>query len=117
MARTRGYIVELLDHDKLSAACAALGIGAPSFFGNAVAQNPDGVIAVISTEGVSKITDVPDGHVCVDTQSFEWQYLPIEVVNECRTGETVDLADHIRTFGSRLDVNHLVWREWIDGEN
>jgi len=42
----------------------------------------------------------------------EWQYLPLEVAEACRTGERVDLADHIRTFGSRLDVNHWHWYQW-----
>ena len=37
---------------------------------------------------------------------------PIEVAEACRTGESIDLADLIRSFGDRLEVNHLNWYEW-----
>lgn len=114
MTRRRGILVEKLDYERLNEACVNAGIGSLSYHDNALLRRLDGGAAVvISSEGVSD-SKIRMGVVYLDTQSFEWQHLPLDVVESCLTGETEDLADHIRTFGSRLDVNVLVWQEWAE---
>ena len=113
MSRERGVEVEVLDYEKLAAACHEYGLAAPSYSGNAILRRRDGAAVVISYEGVAN-TELREGMVCVTTMFTEWQYLPLEVAEACRTGERVDLADHIRTFGSRLDVNHWHWYQWAE---
>jgi hypothetical protein len=39
----------------------------------------------------------------------DWQLLPIPVVEACLTGETIDLADLIRSFGDRMENNFHAW--------
>lgn len=111
MPRTRGVTVELLDHDKLTEACKTHGLARPSLTGNALLRNTTGEAVVLSYEGVAGKESRP-GMAVVDTMSHDWEYLPIEAVEACRTGETEDLADFIRTFGDRLNANHWHWHSW-----
>jgi hypothetical protein len=116
VTRRRGTTVEVLDYEKLTAACIEHGLRPLSFTGNALLRRLDGGAAVVvSYEGVVS-TKITMGKVYLDTQNYDWECLPIEAVEACRTGESIDLADHIRTFGSRLDVNHLLLVEWAEGE-
>lgn len=107
-----GLMVELLDYEKLATACAGHGIAEPSFGSNAILRRvSDGQPVVISSEGVSS-TKIEAGVAYLDTQAFDWQCLPIGELEACRTGESIDLADHVRTFGSRLDANVSSWSAW-----
>jgi hypothetical protein len=116
MTRQRGVTVEMLDHDKLVAACKAEGIAAPGYSTNGLLRRLDGGAAVIiSSEGVSA-SAILMGRVYLDTETFEWQSLPLDVAESCRNGETQDLADLIRTFGSRLESNHYAWFQWAHKE-
>jgi hypothetical protein len=114
MTRPRGTTVEVLDYTKLAAACDEHAVNRPSYGTNGLLRKADGSAAVvISSEGVCSAKMPEPGMVYLDTEwCAEWQALPLEAVEACRTGETRDLADLIRTFGYRLDVNHLQWREW-----
>jgi len=111
--RKRGITVEILDYDKLTAACKEHGIAELSYMTNGLLRRIDGAAVVISSEGVCESTVIED-RVYLDTIVWfgPWQSLPRNAVEACLTGETRDLADHIRTFGSRLDVNVMVWQEW-----
>ena len=116
-SRKRGVTVELLDYELLVLACRKNGISVPSYMANGILRRLDGGAAVIiSSEGVAS-TKIQMGMIYLDTESWDGpEYLPIDDVEECRTGETKDLADHIRTFGSRLDVNHWDWSRWVSEE-
>lgn len=117
MTRQRGILVEKLDHQKLAAAAKKHGLAELSYSTNGLLRRADGLAVIISSEGVCEKPRLR-GVIYLDTQHFkDWESLPIEAVEPCLTGEMVDLADHIRTFGSRLDVNVLVWQEWARGED
>jgi len=112
--RPRGVMVENLDHTKLSEACLEAVIGPLSYSSNALLRGADGSAVVLSYEGVCESKTIP-GRVYLDTQNVEWQTLPLDIVEACRTGEETDLADHIRTFGDRLDSNHYLWFRYAGG--
>lgn len=68
--------------------------------------------AVICTEGVGWVADEYNaieitvlGHFGQNSRMF----LYVERIPEMFTGETVDLADYIRTFGDRLERNFDLW--------
>jgi hypothetical protein len=112
MTRQRGIEVEMLDYAKLEAACKEHGIAAPSYGTNGLLRRLDGGAAVvISSEGVSA-SKLLTGRVYLDTEWHEWQSLPLDAVEACRNGVNKDLADLIRVFGSRLESNFYLWREW-----
>lgn len=121
MTRKRGITVELLDQERLEQACQEHGLRPPSYGGNAILrQASTGHAVVLSYEGVASTTH-GEGVMYLDTEAYQWtgrwESLPVEAVEACRTGETKDLADFIRTFGSRLDVNHYRWAEWAEHEH
>jgi hypothetical protein len=114
MTRRRGIEVEMLDYEKLQAACKAEGIAPPGYGTNGILRRLDGGAAVIvSSEGVGS-TKILIGRIFLDTEWHEWQSLPLDVAEACRNGETRDLADLIRTFGSRLESNHYAWVQWAE---
>lgn len=66
--------------------------------------------AVINSEGV--------GHTLKDGTITTYLHygmslmpitLPLAAIESAKTSEKIDIADGIRTFGSRLDVNHHLW--------
>jgi hypothetical protein len=68
--------------------------------------------AVIGTEGVGYYES--EGTIAIyyavsPLGMFTTYDTPIAAVLAARTAETIDLADHIRVFGSRLDSNHGLW--------
>lgn len=68
--------------------------------------------AVICSEGVGWVADDYNaievtvlGHFGQNSRLFIY----VERIPDMFTGETVDLADHIRTFGDRLEGNFHLW--------
>jgi len=109
--RPTGVTLDVLDYDALALLCRKHGLRPPGYTGNGIIRNRAGHAVVLSTEGVG-ITEQRPGLISLDTQAFEWEWLPLDEVKACATGSTVDLADHIRSFGSRLEVNFSTWYDW-----
>lgn len=61
--------------------------------------------------GLSRPGDKPgvSRYISGDSIELTWQQ-----IDYCRTGEPVDLADFIRTFGARLENNHAIWYRFAD---
>ncbi len=70
-----------------------------------------GEAAVVNGEGVGAVADE---HDIVDVW-FTYGYelikiaLTLPTIANAFTGDEIDLADGIRTFGGRLDANHYRW--------
>lgn len=78
-----------------------------------------GTGCVVNAEGVGGIAD-EDGRVEVHfSYGFTWLpvLLTLEKIGTAAGDERIDLADGIRTFGSRLDVNHSLWFNRYDADN
>lgn len=76
--------------------------------------------AVVNGEGVGSIADETDSvevHFCCDGYTWLALRLTLDQINEAATAETIDLAQGIRTFGSRLDVNHRQWFDRYEAES
>ena len=75
-----------------------------------------GEVAIVNGEGVGCIADE---HSIIDVyfgHEYDWIKiaLTLDAVNSAATDTTIDLADGIRVFGSRLDVNHYNWYRKFD---
>ena len=74
--------------------------------------------ALVNTEGVGS-TRVPSTNaINVWAEQAFWGFkvqvgIPM-LEGFANSGEEVDLADHIRTFGGRLDSNHYRWVRWVE---
>lgn len=75
-----------------------------------------GAAAVVNVEGVGEVAE-GDTIAVYFTEGFGVfpVALPVDAVAASATKETIDLADGIRTFGSRLDSNHRRWRSRYSG--
>lgn len=97
-----------------------------SFHGGpyALATAKDGTEYLIDTEGVGfPLDDQPvQFDVFLSTETSFSMFPSVvssmtrEEIHAAATGETVDLADHIRTFGARLDRNHHLWYDLLTKE-
>jgi hypothetical protein len=78
------------------------------------ADDYDGTVTI--NYGLSKEPDESDDPNVIRVFNIFVQEvkLPWSVIDQCRTGEPIDLADHIRTFGYRLDNNHAIWYRFSD---
>jgi hypothetical protein len=78
------------------------------------ADDYDGTVTI--NYGLSKEPDESDDPNVIRVFNIFVQEvkLPWSVIDQCRTGEPIDLADHIRTFGARLDNNHAIWYRFSD---
>lgn len=68
--------------------------------------------AIICTDGVGDEQDDNQRILISGFDGMQWVCATVGVcrlLNECRTGEQINLADHIRTFGDRLDTNFDIW--------
>lgn len=66
--------------------------------------------AVICTEGVGWEQDDRNRVFVPCWQGVAGVDIGVDrLLNECRTGEMINLADHIRTFGDRLEMNFDIW--------
>lgn len=107
MTRNRGTIVRTFD-------AAREGMDRP-VYAYAYAVGTDGRTYVICSEGVGwEVTE--DRPLIVDTFGGEYVMPLTEVRERAENGTDVDLADHIRTFGSRLDSNHYMWTARLSGK-
>lgn len=70
-----------------------------------------GEIAIVNNEGVGRIADQQDNIEVTFTYGLQYLNLTLslEAIAHATTEERIDLADGIRTFGSRLDGNHHRW--------
>jgi len=137
-SRPKGAMGSLLDVDKLGSLVRRLSGDdrAVACFGRYVVVYGKGQKwAVVNTEGVG--VEAAD----YDSPSVVWwrvEYEPetdengrtfqrmdmaakevnvsINDIHECVTGESIDLADHVRIFGDRLDVNHDDWWWFVKAE-
>lgn len=88
--------------------------GQAPFYGYALAVSA-GKVYVICTEGVGwEVTS--DRPLFVDSMAGGYELPLAAVMAAASLGKTVDLADHIRTFGSRLDSNHYQWHARLTGK-
>jgi len=124
--RQRGATGYVLDTDKLTAVLRRVtGIENAKAWGNPVLVYGEGKSwAVVNTEGVGGKADDYDtparvwwdrdrGDDYFDARLSD-DVVPFNDIQECVTDELVDLADHIRTFGARLDNNHAIWYGFAD---
>lgn len=74
--------------------------------------------AVVNGEGTGHI-ETETGKIAVEL-STPFSFFPVELdlgdLGEAVTETEIDLADGIRTFGSRLDVNHHLWFNRYEGK-
>jgi hypothetical protein len=124
--RQRGALGYVLDTDKLTKVLRQVtGVENAQAWGNPVLVYGEGESwAVVNTEGVGGVADNYDkpARVWWDRNLEEPYFdarlgddlVPFNDIQSCVTGESVDLADHIRTFGSRLENNHAIWYEFAD---
>lgn len=133
--RQRGALGYLLDTNKLAQAIREV-LGSKDWewdiepYKAALVYGEGTKWAVVNDEGVGSRADDYDQTVTINyglskesdenenartinifIQTVE---LPWSVIDQCRTGEPIDLADHVRTFGHRLDNNHAIWYRFSD---
>lgn len=74
---------------------------------------------VVNGEGVGAIANEDDQIEVHFSYGMTWVpvLMPMSKINDAATEERIDLAEGIRTFGSRLDVNHLRWFNRYDADN
>lgn len=70
-----------------------------------------GEAAVVNGEGVGAVADEHDIVDVWFSYGYEWIKiaLTLPTIADAFTGDEIDLADGIRTFGARLDANHYRW--------
>lgn len=123
--RARGVLLRTLDLTEVQAeADRAIDEGETARIGHApyAAAEHDGHLYVVCEEGVGwEVTDedplLIDTYVSTGTgigifPRFQVVLSPAEV-RAAATGDEVDLADLIRTFGSRLEANFWVWHRTL----
>lgn len=81
--------------------------------------NGDRGLATVVTEGVGWFADA-NGGIPINYWSGGYGsggYIDIteEELKSLISDETVNLADHIRTFGDRLETNFYIWRQYALG--
>jgi hypothetical protein len=121
--RKRGATGVVLDGEKLLAAVALTGVeldklrlDAPLLLVYTAAEGP----CVLLTEGVGYPPSA-EGTISIPTiygfAGWGWCEVPTEAVVACATDEVVDIADHIRVFGARLESNFALWYRAITEES
>ena len=120
MSREREYgtVVHLLDQD-LALALIRKKLDNPNADvkpEQMVVVNGEKGLATVITEGVGWFADA-NGGIPINFYSGNYGsggYVDV-TVEELRTvisNETIDLADHIRVFGDRLETNLYVWQQY-----
>jgi hypothetical protein len=124
--RRAGYLVNLLDQDKLTALIRERVVSVHGgtvedaqryIAGRGVLAKTVKGIAYICGEGVGWWAD-EDGTIEVEFSggmSIGYTAIPLDDVVACISSETVELRDFVRVFGDRLDSNCYVWQSEITG--
>jgi hypothetical protein len=130
--RERGAIGYLLDSDKLARVILnkydMREWHTVTPYRSVLVYGQDRQWGIVNEEGVGTVAPDYDGTSVIyfglsrpSDKSKTSQYISgdaIEVtwqqIDHCRTGEPIDLADFIRTFGWRLDNNHSIWYGFAD---
>jgi len=125
--RRAGYLVNLLDQDKLTALIRERAVSvhgatvedAQRYTAGrgALAKTKTGVI-YICTEGVGWYSDDEDNRLEVEFSggmSIGYTAIPQEDVVACISSEQVELRDFVRVFGDRLDTNCYLLQNAIEG--
>lgn len=132
--RVRGCMVDVLDNDKVTA--VALKVMAAQFGTTPGALRKEGWQVdgplVIAFDHKSEAFDRERKYAVVCTEGVGWScdmngriHIPLrcgwsgqqdveiapKVLLACVAGEQVDLADHVRSFGDRLETNFSLWYE------
>lgn len=128
MERTKGYIGQIVDGKKLAGIANSIyKLQYGEDFTECKVDNllfieleektafGDSKYALICTEGVGWIQDE---YSCIEVPTNIgamglWNghvFISVDVVKSCLTNEYADLAEYIRTFGSRLDNNCQLWQ-------
>lgn len=88
----------------------------------ALATDPSGKAWLVSVEGTGEelgSDNTFDVHCSTPTSFAMFPTLQLSLtgidVRACATGEPVDLADHIRVFGARLESNFRLWHSILTG--
>lgn len=110
--RKRGITVRTFDAGRIGDGTDERPVYSP--YG--IADAPDGRTYVICSEGVGwEVT--ADRPLYVETFAGRGYELSLaDIRDRAASGTDVDLADHVRTFGSRLDSNHWQWFGRLSGE-
>lgn len=110
-SRATGTKVQLLDMAKVLTLwqTAADSTSDPSFLASGLITNVSGEVRTINSEGVQGI--IREGTLPVYTWAGYLEFTPAEL-KTALSGEEVDLADYIRTFGDRLERNFYYARTW-----
>lgn len=119
--RQRGVILHVIDFSRVLAEVPreddqTVDVG----FGPYAMIEKDGLLYVVCNEGVGwEVTDTEPlqvdlyvtspGYLAI-MPSFRARLTP-EEVRAAATGGPVDLADHVRRFGARLESNFSMWRD------
>jgi hypothetical protein len=116
--RKRGATGRLIDGDALSGAIdEGYRVDGPLL----LIWTPEGP-CVLLTEGVGYAVN-PEGTLPVPVRGeamslfVELVELPAADVVAAATGAEVDIADHIRVFGARLESNYSLWYRAITGHS
>lgn len=100
--------------DEVAAVCVDdIAVG---FTSDTEVYDKDRALVVICSEGVgwepvhSGLVSIPVTYVKNTFYGFSIE-IGFSVLLSCLTEETVDLADHIRVFGDRLENNFFIWKQ------
>jgi hypothetical protein len=106
--RKKGVNVLLLDTDKTTALIRSRYSNASTDLtaDQMVVVNGDKGLAVVCTEGVGYFAD--------EHGKFPVNYSLEELLPLIST-TTIDLADHVRVFGDRLENNLAIWQDYAKG--
>lgn len=109
-ARTRGVTVTELDRDRLAATWNARpgkvgGVTAADMVPSAIMYDRDGAVQTINHEGV-RDDGRTDDLFAVYAAAGGWFNFDAAELIAAATGDVVDLADYVRTFGDRLERNY-----------
>jgi hypothetical protein len=82
-----------------------------------VIGNSKGEIALVVTEGVGYVKDSDQLYIDIPlnlgmTFGFVTVPMGLNTIKDLTTDEQVDLADWVRVFGDRLEVNFGIWKRW-----
>lgn len=122
-SRPRGAEAFLLDNDALIRAArpvyAEMG-GNPdhltSIYTQMILAVERGLPAIVNSEGVGAMLSEDDtiGVYFAAQMSIVRIDIPFDALNNAVTDEVIDLADGIRSFGSRLEANFHRWHSIYD---